>query len=171
MWRGSTSRYSIGLLILVAAAGLSCSGGIGGDSVTGPDLVAAAPGVEDSGTFEASKRTDKVVVCHKGKDLRVAPSAVAAHLRHGDTEGSCSSPCPCFTADQVAAAASCDGAATQCIRFGDSYLCRIVCDSASFDFFLASDTCEGPRSSSPVDSTQHDACFDILLTECPAFDF
>jgi len=169
MWRTLASRHSIALVALAAAAGLSCSGGIGGDSVTGPDLVATAPVTDESGTFEASKTTGKVTVCHKGQDLRVASSALPAHLAHGDTEGSCSSPCPCYSADQVAAAASCEGATTQCVRFGDSYLCRIACDSASFDYFLAPDSCEGPGGTSLVDSAQYDACFDILLTECPAF--
>lgn len=33
----------------------------------------------------------KVTLCHKGKQtIHVAPSAVAAHLAHGDTLG----PCP-----------------------------------------------------------------------------
>jgi hypothetical protein len=31
----------------------------------------------------------KVVLCHKGHTIRVAPPAVKAHLRHGDTLGAC----------------------------------------------------------------------------------
>lgn len=33
---------------------------------------------------------DKVVVCHNGKELCIAPEAVAAHLKHGDKLGNCS---------------------------------------------------------------------------------
>ena len=32
----------------------------------------------------------KVAVCHHGKTISVAPEAVPAHVRHGDTLG----PCP-----------------------------------------------------------------------------
>jgi hypothetical protein len=31
----------------------------------------------------------KVVLCHKGHTIRVAPPAVKAHLRHGDKLGAC----------------------------------------------------------------------------------
>ncbi|GHA65010.1 T9SS type A sorting domain-containing protein [Pontibacter akesuensis] len=36
------------------------------------------------------KKLDKVVVCHKGKPICIAPAAVAAHLAHGDVLGDCS---------------------------------------------------------------------------------
>lgn len=39
-------------------------------------------------------RNEKVVVCHKGNDLCVAPAAVAALLAHGDSLGSCSCTVP-----------------------------------------------------------------------------
>jgi hypothetical protein len=35
-------------------------------------------------------QNDKVVVCHDGKELCIAPQAVQAHLQHGDKLGSCS---------------------------------------------------------------------------------
>lgn len=31
----------------------------------------------------------KVTICHDGKTIKVAKSAVAAHLNHGDTKGTC----------------------------------------------------------------------------------
>ncbi len=34
---------------------------------------------------------EKVEICHKGNSIEVAPSAVAGHLRHGDTHGECPS--------------------------------------------------------------------------------
>ncbi len=36
------------------------------------------------------KKNDKVLICHKGNTLCISQHAVAAHLKHGDTEG----PCP-----------------------------------------------------------------------------
>ena len=33
--------------------------------------------------------SDKQEICHKGKEISVAQSAVAGHMKHGDTEGSC----------------------------------------------------------------------------------
>lgn len=33
--------------------------------------------------------SEKEEICHKGKEISVAPSAVAGHMKHGDTEGSC----------------------------------------------------------------------------------
>ncbi|MGZ3846695.1 MAG: SBBP repeat-containing protein, partial [Flavisolibacter sp.] len=35
-------------------------------------------------------KSDKVVVCHNGNELCIDPSAVSAHLKHGDNLGSCS---------------------------------------------------------------------------------
>lgn len=34
-------------------------------------------------------KMDKVKVCHKGKEICIAPQAVEAHLKHGDALGSC----------------------------------------------------------------------------------
>ncbi|MNG02075.1 hypothetical protein D3C84_850830 [compost metagenome] len=34
-------------------------------------------------------KMDKVKVCHKGKEICIAPQAVEAHLKHGDILGSC----------------------------------------------------------------------------------
>ena len=39
----------------------------------------------------SGKKKDKVDVCHKGKTNSIAPSAVPAHLGHGDMLGDCSS--------------------------------------------------------------------------------
>ena len=43
--------------------------------------------------FDAgAAKAQKVTLCHKGRTIAVAPAAVKAHLRHGDTVGEC--PCP-----------------------------------------------------------------------------
>jgi hypothetical protein len=36
-----------------------------------------------------SGNDDKVTICHKGRTIKVAQSAVRAHLAHGDTLGAC----------------------------------------------------------------------------------
>jgi YD repeat-containing protein len=41
-------------------------------------------------TTNARRKNEKVTVCHNGKDLEIASSALPAHLGHGDTSGSCS---------------------------------------------------------------------------------
>ncbi|WP_353569810.1 M6 family metalloprotease domain-containing protein [Candidatus Albibeggiatoa sp. nov. BB20] len=38
------------------------------------------------------RKNEKVTICHKGKELSVAESALKGHLGHGDTVGSCSPP-------------------------------------------------------------------------------
>ena len=42
-----------------------------------------------SASFNTLADSNKETVCHKGKDISVAKSAVAAHRNHGDTVGSC----------------------------------------------------------------------------------
>jgi hypothetical protein len=164
------------LAIAVSALGISCGGGLEADSPTGvsalPDFV--EENAAEVGEVSASGK-NKVLICHKGKDKKVPESAVPGHLGHGDTLGSCAAPepdpnpCPCYTADQVAATAACPGAVTQCVRIGAGYLCRIVCSGTNSDFFLDTTSCQGPQVSSPVDSTQYDACLGILQAECPSF--
>ncbi len=47
---------------------------------------------EDDDADDESDRREKVLVCHKDKKtLSIAPSAVPAHLAHGDYEGHCDS--------------------------------------------------------------------------------
>src|SRR5262245_45923325 len=46
--------------------------------------VAASPG--------KGKGRENVTICHKGHTIRIARPAVQAHLRHGDTVGSCAHP-------------------------------------------------------------------------------
>lgn len=39
--------------------------------------------------YRCGKKLDKISVCHNGKEICIAPEAVAAHLAHGDVLGSC----------------------------------------------------------------------------------
>ncbi|MGV3641208.1 MAG: HYR domain-containing protein [Adhaeribacter sp.] len=41
---------------------------------------------------QCGNKNDKVSICHKGQQICVAPSAVAAHLAHGDQIGPCLNP-------------------------------------------------------------------------------
>lgn len=167
---GASRIFNTVVVVAATALGLSCHGGLESHGVTGPTSALDLTGLEDAGTFEASGNEARVLVCHKGRDLLVAPSAVPAHLAHGDTQGSCqAAACPCFTADQVAAAAACPGAATLCFQSGGQYLCEIQCPTATYDYFLAPDHCDGPQLSSPIDDGQFQACFDVLRSECPSF--
>jgi len=52
-------------------------------------LTSAAPAAEKPGK---GKGREKVALCHKGHTIRVGRPAVKAHLRHGDTLGSCAHP-------------------------------------------------------------------------------
>ena len=50
---------------------------------------ATLPGVPGNSAGARGASDGKVPVCHRGKTIRVAPEAVAAHLRHGDHRGAC----------------------------------------------------------------------------------
>jgi hypothetical protein len=171
MWRpGAWRKLNVVAVLAAAALGLSCNAGLDSGGVTGPTPMSELPGLDEAGTFEASSHATSLV-CHKGRDLLVAPSAVAAHLAHGDTEGPCEAACPCYTAEEVAAsAAACSDPVTLCIQGNGSYLCEIQCPGESYDYFLAANSCEGQGGSSSIDATQFQACFDILRTECPSFN-
>jgi hypothetical protein len=41
-------------------------------------------------SFNAFSQNDKVLICHKGKEISVAAAGVSAHInQHGDTRGEC----------------------------------------------------------------------------------
>lgn len=42
-----------------------------------------------SAGYGGSGGSAKVTICHNGNTLKVAKSAVAAHVKHGDTKGAC----------------------------------------------------------------------------------
>jgi hypothetical protein len=78
--------------------------------------------------------------------------------------------CPCYSAAEVAEVASCDDPVTLCFQSSGEYLCEIQCPGGTYDYFLSSDLCAGPRASSSLDAGQFQACFDVLQAECPSFD-
>ena len=57
------------------------------DCVDPDDDNDGVPDFKDCDPFD--KKNDKILICHKGNTLCVSQSAVAAHLKHGDTEGPC----------------------------------------------------------------------------------
>ena len=60
--------------------GLLCAGLLAGATV--PALA----------NHNGNSRDNNVPICHRGRTIYVNPSAVPAHLRHGDTEGPCQGP-------------------------------------------------------------------------------
>ncbi len=47
-------------------------------------------------------KNDKVSICHNGNVLCVAPSAIPAHLAHGDNLGACGATSPCGSLNSIA---------------------------------------------------------------------
>ena len=54
-------------------------------------------------SLNAVSANNNQVVCHKGKDISVAQSAVSAHMNHGDTLGACVETLPGPEPDTMAA--------------------------------------------------------------------
>jgi hypothetical protein len=54
-----------------------------------PEPPEETPGAMQNGDGGGGNGQQKVMLCHKGKTLTVAEPALAAHLRHSDTEGPC----------------------------------------------------------------------------------
>jgi hypothetical protein len=97
--RTSTAALAV---VVVAALGIwSCSG----PSESPTAATAIQSGSEEAGAVTASA-VAKITVCHKGKDLQVAPAALGGHLGHGDRLGSCVEVCPCFTSAGLAEVAA-----------------------------------------------------------------
>ncbi len=120
MWSRRTSTAA--LAVVVAALGMwSC----GGSSVSPTAVTAIQSGGED-GAAVAASAVAQITICHKGKDLQVAPSALGGHLRHGDRLGSCAEVCPCFTSAGLAqVAAQC--AAPPIASCGVPYSINLFC--------------------------------------------
>jgi hypothetical protein len=76
---GRTLRTSIALSVAVTA--LAMLGALGG--------VGFAKGSATAAQYQYGK--DKVVICHKGKTLKVAKPALKGHVKHGDALGACAS--------------------------------------------------------------------------------
>ena len=94
----------VGVVTAVALVVFGVSGGLGYAKSTASDAVSStahavasvvktqSPNNHSSKGSKPSKNQykEKVLICHKGHTISVSPSAVPAHLRHGDTLG----PCP-----------------------------------------------------------------------------
>jgi len=92
MWSRRTSTAALAVVVAAALGIWSC----GGASESPTAVTAIQSAGEEPGAVTAS-RVAQITVCHKGKDLQVAPAALGGHLGHGDRLGSCSEVCPCFT--------------------------------------------------------------------------
>ena len=174
------------LLVVAAAAGLwSCGGSVDGPTSPvlqeGPALAAAVPGGGDDGGVTASAAS-KVTICHKGKDLSVASSAIGGHLGHGDRLGSCTAAvaCPCFTATGIEQlAAQCSG--TPRNSCPTQYSVSLVCVGSvggstgplgSFQATVGAGTCSNRLKDAtgaffttvlPVTPAEYDACKQAIV--------
>ncbi len=99
MWSRRTSTAALAVVVAAALGIWSCGG-----SSASPTGVTAIQ-TEEQGAVAASS-VSRITICHKGKDLRVAPAALGGHLRHGDRLGSCVEVCPCFTSAGLAEVAA-----------------------------------------------------------------
>ena len=59
--------------------------------------VLAGAAVPVMASHNGQSRDHNVPICHRGHTIHVNPSAVPAHLRHGDTEGPCQVAAPTAT--------------------------------------------------------------------------
>ena len=85
----------IGSVVAIAGAGLTAS-----------EIAEAKKGGKGKGggkrkKGKKGKGQEKVLICHKGKEIVVARPAVDAHVRnHGDTVGPCPAPNACASRDE-----------------------------------------------------------------------
>lgn len=171
---------------MVAALGTwSCNGAL--ESPTATSDPTAVAGSDEAGGVAESKAAPKVTICHKGKDLSVAASALPGHLGHGDRLGGCTpapTSCPCFTAEALAAvAASCSvGPIASCpVQYSIQLFCApggsgggAVGNLGLFEAELGTDTCSttsndpitGDEVISTIDITpaQYEACRQAIVT-------
>jgi hypothetical protein len=188
-------------LATVSATALLLSCGGSHDSLTGPSLVApdvgsasGLPAVDTApadgqalGALDARSGHDKVLVCHKGKTLSVSPSAIWAHLHHGDTRGACGAPvdCPCFSsADIQTAASQCSNLNASCpATFSLGLFCApggsggTVGNVGYWEAVVGQDTCswtswdpltgDSVTQTLPVDDAQFQACRTAITLSSP----
>jgi len=89
--RGYLRMASVGLAtVLLASLGVASSVALGKGRPAGPT------GSDSTVTTTTASNTSKVLVCHRTHSrkkpfhtISVSPSAVPAHLAHGDTLGAC----------------------------------------------------------------------------------
>lgn len=101
MWSRRTSTAALAVVVVAALGVWSC----GGSSESPTAVVAMQSGGDEGGDLTASS-VAKITICHKGKDLEVAPAALGGHIVHGDRVGSCAELCPCFTSTGLAEVAA-----------------------------------------------------------------
>ena len=179
-------------VVPIAIALVSC----GGDTLTGPsavdpvvDSAVAAPplkvvtvdsdipGDDTLGEAVSLCRKQKVLICHKGRNLWVSKRAVRAHLRHGDTRGSCSAAasCPCYSAGDIQSTAQqCSGSVNPtCSTSGDQVSLLLACDPGGTvppgilgiyltrtadGGYCSRDDVSGSYTESPLSAEQYAAC-------------
>jgi hypothetical protein len=168
-------KYSSLAVIAAAIALASCGGSIGGESVTGSPVIESALPALDEGTVGEFGKKSKVLICHKGKDKKVPQSAVNGHLGHGDTLGSCSAAtCPCFSVNDINAAAPCAGNLSSQCSTGDPAFLFLTCDAGSTGVLgiyasatpsggsCSRDDVHGSVSQNGLTNAEYQACVNVI---------
>ena len=165
-------------VVAVALALVACGGSMRRESVTSAPVVESAPSAVDNGTVSESG-VDKVPVCHKGVTKMVPQGAVEDHLGHDDTRGAC---CPCFSANEInAAAMACGGevllpicmvgASASLVLICASSEARVLGDyrSSSAGGICSQRDMEGNLTSAEVSADQHLGCVNEMESTpyCP----
>ncbi len=173
--RTSTAALAV---VVVAALGIWSCGGSSG-SPTG--VAAIQSDVSEDGSVTASS-VSQITVCHKGKDLQVAPAALGGHLRHGDRLGSCVEVCPCFTSAglaEVAAQCSIPPIASCGVPYSINLFCApggsggTVGNLGYFEARIGAGTCSTTTqdlmtgnevtTTLPVTAAQFEACYQAIV--------
>ena len=79
------------VVAVLALAGVSIAGNGKGNGGNGKGKGKHDPGQSSTSQYSGGKQYGhhRVLLCHKGHTISVAPPAVKAHLRHGDKLGAC----------------------------------------------------------------------------------
>jgi len=189
--RGFSGR-TLGAALAAGAAvvSLACGAPARHEEAASPlSATAVTPSGESNAVSASANDKERVTLCHYDAvtgtyfDLVLPLSAVQGHLNHGDRPGSCTASCPCFTAEDIAAAASrCSTTvlASCPVTYSLGLFCAAASDTAPvgnlgyWESVVGQDSCSwttwDPVSGNavtetrPVDAIQFQACRSVLVT-------
>ena len=131
-------RSTVAASILPAVFAISCGGSTETASPVAP-AIHSSQGVDALGTLSAAM-PPRTLICHIDKEtglmkeLNLPQRALEAHLKHGDTFGSCLLACPCFTTKDIEDARdSCTTFFSGCGSTADLFYLALTCQHGSPD--------------------------------------